>query len=114
MREFVLPRKVQWAFPVKMTPKVAAPSFDGKRESPSNFAQEAEFWSRAANLNATNRAPAFVLHMAPAARATCMAVASDQLLGPDAGAVITQLMHELFAPDNLDCAYSSQGAVLAV
>ena len=69
--------------PFKMAPTVAAPSFDGKGESLANYAQDAELWSRATNLDAPARAPAPVLQMGPAARDVCTDVGGDQSLGRD-------------------------------
>ena len=51
---------VQRAFSVKVIPTVAAPSLDGKDESSSNYAQEAELWRRATNFDVAERASVLV------------------------------------------------------
>ena len=85
---------------VQSTPTMAVPSFGGKCESLSDFAQEVELCRRVAKLGVTERASGLVLQMV--LQKGPGAAGSDQFLEQDAASKIMLLPHDYSAPDASD------------
>ena len=61
-----------------------------------------ELWRRVANLVQAERASALILHIYPVARDVSLAAGSDQSMGPEGVAKITQPLGDYFVPDAVD------------
>ena len=82
-----------------MPPSVAGPSFDGKGESFSNYAQQVKLRSRVANLGASKQAPALVLRADPITGDVRVAQGSDILMNGYAAEQVSCVLHDDVAPD---------------
>ena len=85
-----------------MMPPVNAPSFDAKGKPFPNYARAVEFWNRAPSQGPPWRASAQILKMGPVRPEVCVAVGTDQIVGPDGVPKTSQVLHDYIATAALD------------